>query len=360
MKKRFIGFDLVRGFGVIMIAVVHSDATMLNPRIGWIGLDSFFILSGFLVSGLLFAEYKSEGSIRPGRFFLRRGFKIYPLFYLVLVIHLLYFWWKNDPPAWGAVLSEVLFYQNYRPNVMVVSWSLAVEEHFYILLLLFVVYLTRAHLLTRSRILPVTCVFILLACIVTRYVTFLMYGSQGRWVNDFPSHLKMDAPALGVLLSYFYHFHHERFRSFIHRWQWPLVATGCLLLTPVLLVDQWHPFSSIGYTMIDIACGIMISLMVVNRNKNRDAGNRATSPVLQFFAFIGRCSYAIYLVHFLVGPAVANLIKSNVFPELAGIFYSLVYTTGGVVTGIFLTYLVEQPLLSYRDRKFPQPGRKQE
>jgi len=81
--KRLSQIDFLRGIALILVLFRHHwvgiDALQ---HIGWIGVDLFFVLSGFLVSGLLFAEYKRFGSIKPLRFLVRRGFKIYPLFYL--------------------------------------------------------------------------------------------------------------------------------------------------------------------------------------------------------------------------------------------------------------------------------------
>ena len=97
---------------------------------GWTGVDLFFVLSGFLVSGLLFREYQERGAVRPGRFLIRRGFKIYPAFYTMAIPILL----LAQAPA-RQVVSELFFVQNYLlPNFFGYTWTLAVEEHFYLLL----------------------------------------------------------------------------------------------------------------------------------------------------------------------------------------------------------------------------------
>ena len=89
----------------------------------WIGVDLFFVLSGFLISGLLFSDIKETGTVHLGRFYIRRGFKIYPAFYAFLVItallspairHTNHYW------------PEFLFLQNYFPRVWGHTWSLAI------------------------------------------------------------------------------------------------------------------------------------------------------------------------------------------------------------------------------------------
>jgi peptidoglycan/LPS O-acetylase OafA/YrhL len=59
-------------------------------RGGWVGVDLFFVLSGFLVSGLLFTDYKSRGRLSIGRFYMRRGWKIYPPFFSLSASR----WWS--------------------------------------------------------------------------------------------------------------------------------------------------------------------------------------------------------------------------------------------------------------------------
>jgi peptidoglycan/LPS O-acetylase OafA/YrhL len=61
------------------------------------GVDLFFVLSGFLIAGLLFREQKEHGEIRIGRFYIRRGLKIYPPFYLLIAITLVRDWWGGIP-----------------------------------------------------------------------------------------------------------------------------------------------------------------------------------------------------------------------------------------------------------------------
>ena len=64
-----------------MVILVHSGESRFFSRVGWTGVDLFFVLSGFLISGLLFSEYKKRHAIDFKRFFIRRGLKIYPAFY---------------------------------------------------------------------------------------------------------------------------------------------------------------------------------------------------------------------------------------------------------------------------------------
>src|SRR6476620_3973805 len=93
-NHRLTELDFLRGVAVILVLFGHHYLISYTGTMGWIGVDLFFVLSGFLVSGLLFSEYKKFGDIDPKRFLIRRGFKIYPAFYFSVFISasLLYFW----------------------------------------------------------------------------------------------------------------------------------------------------------------------------------------------------------------------------------------------------------------------------
>src|ERR1700730_4300428 len=127
--------DVLRCIAVLLVMFNHGGIWPAAAQHGWIGVDLFFVLSGFLISGLLFSEYKARSSISFKRFFVRRGMKIYPAFYLFLfltaVVYYLVFH-RLSPPT--HYLAEVFFVQNYWPGVWDHTWSLGVEEHFYILL----------------------------------------------------------------------------------------------------------------------------------------------------------------------------------------------------------------------------------
>lgn len=94
--------DFLRGIAVLLVLFRHYALSIVLFNIGWIGVDLFFVLSGFLVSGLLFKEYIKYGNIKPILFLIRRGLKIYPLFYFALILSLIsisvfnYFKWDQN------------------------------------------------------------------------------------------------------------------------------------------------------------------------------------------------------------------------------------------------------------------------
>jgi peptidoglycan/LPS O-acetylase OafA/YrhL len=71
--KRLREIDFLRGVAIILVLLRHKFLFPFTKNMGWIGVDLFFVISGFLVSGLLFKEYQKSGSIQPKRFLIRRG-----------------------------------------------------------------------------------------------------------------------------------------------------------------------------------------------------------------------------------------------------------------------------------------------
>ena len=124
-SQRLVGLDLLRLVAVLLVLGAHFREVPSEggawfrawQRGGWIGVDLFFVLSGFLVSGLLFCEHQRTGRVEVGRFLVRRGWKIYPPFWLFIAFTLaIPFLFHQRPPApvtASAVTAELLFYQNY-------------------------------------------------------------------------------------------------------------------------------------------------------------------------------------------------------------------------------------------------------
>ena len=133
-KNRLRELDFLRGIAIILVLLRHQALFEFTSEMGWIGVDLFFVLSGFLVSGLLFREYIKFGNIKPMRFLIRRGYKIYPIYYLSVFIYLTPYLLNGNFPLW-KLLHESIFIQNYTKGLGYInpaSWSIAVEEHFYL------------------------------------------------------------------------------------------------------------------------------------------------------------------------------------------------------------------------------------
>ena len=179
--------DILRCVAVLLVLGRHGIMEGVWKETGWAGVDLFFVLSGFLISGLLFSEYKKTGSIDLPRFFIRRGFKIYPAFYVMLLTTFLVAASYGVYVPLGVWLREILFFQNYKHGIWRHTWTLAVEEHFYLLLPLFLLALIR---LSKNRSDPfrsIPFVYGVLAPVILamRYVT--AYHQNSRFTPSPPA-----------------------------------------------------------------------------------------------------------------------------------------------------------------------------
>src|SRR5437588_7214803 len=101
-RERQPGLDLLRAFAIIVVVIYHAGI-MGFPlpgrvhRFGWIGVDLFFVLSGYLIGGQLLAPLARDQSIQLGRFFARRALRIMPAYFAVLAIYFLLPWWPQFP-----------------------------------------------------------------------------------------------------------------------------------------------------------------------------------------------------------------------------------------------------------------------
>ena len=157
--KRRLGhvpaLDGVRGYAVLIVMISHvhvlipkDDVTGLGPLDAWInggylGVDIFFVLSGFLITALLLQENDRNGQVFFGRFYGRRALRLLPALYFMLLCHATYTLLTDQP--WGpereSIKAAVLYYFNWLIvtdlNDVVAGlnhlWSLAVEEQFYVI-----------------------------------------------------------------------------------------------------------------------------------------------------------------------------------------------------------------------------------
>jgi peptidoglycan/LPS O-acetylase OafA/YrhL len=206
---RSLGLDLLRLIAVLLVIGRHAYLPETAPlvlkvwrRAGWMGVDLFFVLRGFLVSSLLFQEYERTGRIALGRFLVRRGFKIYPAFWFFIAATIVGMMAVGKPVKTINLAAELCFIQNYVPGLWNHTWSLAVEEHFYILIGGLMLWISgRKTEMKTSALVPVVCVGVMVGCGLTRIATwhFMPFTMRGYM---FPSHLRFDSLMAGVLLAY--------------------------------------------------------------------------------------------------------------------------------------------------------------
>lgn len=365
--NRMQALDVLRAVAVLLVLETHmaqnpEEAASVWFRGGWMGVDLFFVLSGFLVAGLLFREHQRFGQISAKQFFIRRGFKIYPAFWLLFIAGVIMQWAAHTGPRPHAVIANLLFIQNYGPTIWGHEWTLAVEEHFYFLLLLLLVCLSRfraRRLPNPFDMIPRICVLFALLCLAFRIVTAHEIPYQnGDWKtlrkHLFPTHLRMDSLFFGVLISYFYHYHSGQFLSLVRRKRALLFAVALIALTPAfVLTTESSPFMfTYGFTLVYLGFGLLLACFLTIQMPD--------TRIFRALACVGLYSYSIYLWHVPVIRIITwsqNYWPTSLPMALKWCVYVVACLVGSIAIGSAMSRLIEIPVLRARDKWFPSRSR---
>jgi peptidoglycan/LPS O-acetylase OafA/YrhL len=361
--NRSIALDILRAVAIClvlgrhMVACPDAASTVLHQITGviqcggWVGVDLFFVLSGFLVSGLLFNEYKKRGNIHPWHFLVRRGLKIYPAFYVFLIISLIRVHDLGGVIKWKGVMVESLFLTSYLRTAALFNhtWSLGVEEHFYFILpLLFLFLIRKSQNSNPFRLVPAICIYLFFFCLLSRI------ANESLWPDKpnrcfFQSHCRFDSLFFGVMLSYFSHFHHEKFMKFCAKYQKLLLVTGLICFIPPFAfpVFQYPLMYTAGFSvfMVGGGCFLMTALSMNIRSKG----------IMNFFAYIGSHSYSIYLWHEFAAGYIGHYMGYTEQDTSLWRWLTFIgcYVVGAIGLGILMGKIVEFPVLALRDRLYP-------
>jgi peptidoglycan/LPS O-acetylase OafA/YrhL len=209
------GLDLLRAIAVLWTMQFHGfivgglgeDWHWLE-RYGWMGVDLFFVLSGYLIGGQLLRPLARGESPSLRDFYLKRAFRILPAFWVVLAIYLLWPGFREAPgmePWWKFALFVVNLDIDYASNAAFShAWSLCVEEHFYLLFPALALLLARKPSATKFWI---ACIVVLLGGIALRTGAWLHFDAlqpQRAWfVEDiyYPTWNRLDGLLMGVMLA---------------------------------------------------------------------------------------------------------------------------------------------------------------
>ena len=358
-RTRLISLDLLRLLAVTLVLGVHMETrpadwnSPMRPlldawrSVGAIGVDLFFVLSGFLVSGLLFLEYKNRGEISLKRFYVRRAWRIYPSFYILIVFSYLFSWlvvgWRIHD---RMIFSELFFIQNYQTAYWNHTWTLGLEEHFYILLPLILLALVRRNPGTENpfRALPYLVAASSVLFPVVRALNHSLRTEYSYYTHAWPTHLRIDGLFFGVGLAYFYHFHRDGFNRILRPLRYPLILIGTAVFTYGVWSDGYMSAlyaNTLGFSQYYLgAAALMIGVFMCQIPSN---------AVTLGLANLGAYSYSIYLWHMaLIYWAMPHLRESWSWGARTAL-----YVVGAFVIGVAMAKIVELPLLKLRDRRHP-------
>jgi peptidoglycan/LPS O-acetylase OafA/YrhL len=341
-KGNIPSLDGVRGIAALIVVAYHFGWPSFTPS-GEFGVLVFFVLSGFLITWLLLKEADRYGSISLSNFYKRRFLRIFPAFYCYWLINVTSLRLLHRSIPWRECLSALFYVSNYyyplqhpSGNVMGMSWSLGVEEQFYLLWpFVFMTFCRRLSSLARGLGIFVGCVFI--------YRLFLQFGLHvsGRYIQ-YAFECRLDHLMIGALTAI----------ALKAGWFPGLWRAICAKSTTVAVVAMlWvstvldkrfdYAYShTIGFEVEPILVAVVLVQLIYF--SDRVPGSLLNHPIARY---CGRISYPMYLYHTLAMMWVAYLLTDS--------RYAIIYSAGVVLTvgaASASYFVVERPFLRMKDR----------
>lgn len=354
-KHHMVSLDFYRALAIILVFLNHSAIIFQNnggevlglfrfPMIhsGWSGVQLFFVLSGYLIGYQLWSELKQSETINFKTFFIKRTFRIWPLYYFICFIFIFSRGLLSD----YSYFSDLYFLSNYLDEgVIKGSWSLSVEEQFYLISPLFLFICVKYLRLNLDRVRYVLYFIFLLAPVIRFFTLKYGLGTLSPPVSDVinhlytPIHTNYDSLIVGLILSNF------KVQNLNTKLKDFLPKLLCLLV--LVVAGRLFYKNLFNYSLLAILFGSAVWIGVLKEN--------IFAKFLDFkvVSLIAKLSFGIYLWHFQLGkwmyPKIIELLGSSslVVQYLVGVLsLSLI-----VIIASSITYLlIEKPALNYRKK----------
>jgi peptidoglycan/LPS O-acetylase OafA/YrhL len=359
-RGRIRELDGLRALAVMLVLLVHfgplrEHGTLLwkFESVGWMGVDLFFVLSGFLISGVLLDARETPSYYR--NFYIRRIYRIFPLYYTVLAIgSLSYLVWRIEPrhqfvhEAWWYFFYLGNFWPTftpYLPTFLAPLWSLQIEEQFY-LIFPFLVRNLKPNVLFR---------ILVGVMVLSGPIRFAVY----LWKPGFPMleyvsfPLRSDGLAIGALLA---------LRTRQGPWRiWPgrMTILMIAMLGALWAYLAWGGYdwftgriTTFGYSVIAVAFASVVLWVLRFRETWLTAGLRA-GPL----QYLGKISYGIYILQvpaYLLVRRISNhfgwaLFDRRSWHAMGWEGFGLVFTFA-VLAASISWYILERPIMNAKDR----------
>ncbi|MBT0769475.1 acyltransferase [Kineosporia sp. J2-2] len=297
MNKHITALDGVRGLAILAVIITHVLPTRGGGGL-WIGVDVFFVLSGYLITKILMTEWNRYGSISLRRFYIRRALRLYPALITAVLLCIPFgpiisgSWHEFGLDALMSItyMTDLVSFLAGNPNSgLGHTWSLAIEEHFYLAWPPVLFLALKRHWNLRA----LTAVSIVVALVFL----WIYRVSEANQIPPgyFAPHARAFAPLIGCLLAIVLH---DRRRYSMHPLGAPMVVTGLAGLAVVAAVADRFPRNDYLFPESVGAAGaaaLVITGVVIDQS-SQPARLLECGPL----RWMGKISYGWYLYHFPV------------------------------------------------------------
>lgn len=363
-SSRIFGLDVMRATAIMMVIIGHlhwifMPSTSLFMGLlsifGFLGVEFFFVLSGFLIGRIILELYlKEDFTIKAVRFFLkRRWYRTLPNYYLLLIINIAIAFYMSYPiDRWW---NYFIFQHNFAsplPLFFSESWSLSVEEYVY-LLLPFSLLLLSVLCKSQHKLLVFLLTVISLMALSIIAKIYYNYTTTNHTINQWNTGLKsvviyrLDSILVGVVCAWIAF----RFSLFWQKYSSLLFISGSMLIGFIfvgfgyfqLLIEDFPFYWNVLYLpILSIAIGCLLPFLSSWNVKS----TKGTKPII----FISKISYSMYLLHYGI---VLQLMKHFIVFDNQNLIELTLFIFTYLLLTIFLSYLLyrfyEKPIMDKRD-----------
>ncbi|MEY4875688.1 MAG: hypothetical protein RL708_837 [Bacteroidota bacterium] len=358
----FKGLNALRFFAASLVVLMHVQSNLkiqglphyldypINSKGLW-AVSFFFVLSGFLITYLLLAEQKKTSTINIKDFYLRRVFRIWPLYFFVIIFGL-FFYWKLAPilgfeaPTHYSLPLAIGCYLFFLANLMNslfdvggiihVTWSIAVEEQFYLFWAPMVKRL-------KNNLMPIIISISLFFLVVNILNTLNVFHLSER-VQVFIRTLQFHYMGIGAALAWLLFNKKEWLMNQIVFTSKPLQF---ILTSLILLFFLGYTKSTIGEIILPLPIGLLLGWLILNLGVNQNSIFSLDNKILNH---LGDVSYGIYMLHVPLVYAVSLVFKKLLHGFSQSHFYLPLYYIVlflAIIIAASVSYkFIEQPILS--------------